>query len=159
MSDTAQDLLGSDIGRVVQASFDRQGLMRSFGARLARLSPGRCEIAAPITPETSQQHGAAHAGLTFALGDSAAGYAALTVMEPGAEVMTAEMKINLLSPATGRTLIARGRVARAGKRLVVVTAEVAAQAEDGSLRVVALMQGTMVPVSAPPEPTPPADPA
>ena len=60
-----------------------------------------------------QQHGAGHAGLAFSLGDSAAGYAALSVMAAGSEVMTVEMKINLLSPALGDRLVAEGRVLRA----------------------------------------------
>jgi hypothetical protein len=57
----------------------------------------------PITPAAGQQHGFAHAGATFALGDSAAGYAALSLMDPGAEVLTVEMKINLIAPASGAT--------------------------------------------------------
>jgi uncharacterized protein (TIGR00369 family) len=92
-----------------------------------------------------QQHGAGHAGLTFALADTAAGYAALTLMPPGREVMTVEAKINLLAPALGDRLIARGRVLRAGRRLVVVTAEVAAVAA-GQETMIALLQGTMIPV-------------
>jgi acyl-coenzyme A thioesterase PaaI-like protein len=60
-------------------------------------------------------------------------------------VMTAEMKINLLAPALGDTLEAVGEVARAGRRLVVVRAEVFALTQ-GSRRSIALLQGTMVPV-------------
>lgn len=85
----------------IHDSFARQGLMQSFGAELAAIAPGRVEILAPIRPEASQQHGAGHAGLTFALADSAAGYAALTLMPEGREVMTVEAKINLIAPALG----------------------------------------------------------
>ena len=87
----------------------------------------------------------AHAAVTFALGDSAAGYAALSTMAPEDEVMTAEMKINLLAPAAGQRLKARGHVIKAGRRLVVVGATV--EAIDGDRRRdVAVLQGTMVPV-------------
>lgn len=127
----------------IRASFARQGLMQTFAARIETLAPGRCTIIAPITPATSQQHGAAHAGLTFALGDSAAGYAALSLMAPEAEVLTVEMKISLLAPAVGEALVARGEVVRAGRRLTFVRAEVFARA-GAQKRLVALLLGTMI---------------
>ncbi|SPH24619.1 hypothetical protein DEA8626_03670 [Defluviimonas aquaemixtae] len=129
----------------VRESFGAQSLMTTFGAEMVAVAPGRCVIAAPVRENARQQHGAGHAGLTFALGDSAAGYAALTLMADGSEVMTAEMKINLMAPALGDCLIATGRVVRAGRRLTVVTAEVEAET-DGKRKLVALLQGTMVPV-------------
>lgn len=129
----------------IHDSFARQGLMQSFGAALADVAPGRVAITAPIRPEGSQQHGAAHAGLTFALADSAAGYAALTLMPEGREVMTVEAKINLIAPAVGDRLMARGEVAKAGRRLTVCRAEVFAQ-RDGVETCVALLQATMIAV-------------
>jgi uncharacterized protein (TIGR00369 family) len=91
----------------IRDSFARQGMMQTLGARIDHVSPGRVVLSLPIRPAINQQHGFAHAGATFALGDSAAGYAALTMMEPGAEVLTVEMKINLIAPAAGMRLIAR----------------------------------------------------
>ena len=129
------------IQRRVADSFGRQGMMASIGAELLHADAGLCRIGAPILSDFSQQHGYGHAGVTFTLGDSASGYAALTMLPDGAEVMTAEMKINLLAPARGKRLIAEGRVLRAGRRLVVVTAEV--RADDVAI---AILQGTMIPV-------------
>ena len=129
----------------VARSFARQGLMITLGARLLSAGDGTCAIEAPIGPAVSQQQGLAHAGLTFALGDTAAGYAALTRIGEDHEVVTVEMKVNLLAPATGERLRATGRVVRAGRRVIVVTAEVVAlQGEAG--RTVAILQGTMMPV-------------
>lgn len=136
--------LAPEIEAKVRASFGRQGLLRSFGAEIVTVEPGLVRIAAPLSEAVSQQHGAAHAGLTFALGDSAAGYAALTLIEGTADVMTAEMKINLLRPALGDRLVAEGRVIKPGRRLIVVQADVFAEA-GGERKQVALMQGTMVP--------------
>ncbi len=130
----------------VRASFARQSLMQTFGASLETLAPGLCSIAAPIGPNVRQQHDVGHAGLTFSLGDTAAGYAALTLMPEGAEVMTVEMKINLMAPAAGARLIATGRVVKAGRRLTVVTAEVEAETGAGTRRTIALLQGTMIAV-------------
>lgn len=130
----------------IRDSFDKQGLMTSLGARIDSVSAGRVVISAPIRPEASQQHGFAHAGLTFALGDSAAGYSALTTMAEGAEVLTAEMKINLVAPADGARLIATGEVIKPGRRLVVTRATVETEYPDGTRKIVAVLQGTMVPV-------------
>lgn len=130
----------------VRASFARQSLMTTFNASLLSIAPGSVRISAPITDAVRQQHGAAHAGLTFALGDTAAGYAALTRIEGAADVMTAEMKINLLRPGTGTSLIAEGRVLKAGQRLIVVQAEVFSE-DDGESSLIAALQGTMVPVT------------
>ena len=121
--------------------------MTTFEARLLRAAGGSCRIEAPIGPAVTQQQGLAHAGLTFALGDTAAGYAALTLMPEGSEVVTVEMKVNLTAPALGERLRATGRVVRAGRRLTVVTAEVEALA-GGEARVIAILQGTMIPVPA-----------
>jgi uncharacterized protein (TIGR00369 family) len=131
----------------IQSSFDRQTMMQTFGATMLAAADGRCVIRAPILPTVRQQQGAAHAALAFGLGDSAAGYAALTLLPEEFEVMTVEMKINLLAPAVGDALEATGEVIRAGRRITVVRAEVVAL--DGPRRrSVALLQGTMIPVDA-----------
>lgn len=129
----------------LRASFDRQTMMQTFGATLVAAGGGRAVIRAPFAAHLLQQHGAAHAALAFGLGDSAAGYAALSLMPEGAEVMTVEMKINLMAPALGEGFEAIGEVLRAGRRLSVVRAEVLAL--SGTTRkTVALLQGTMIPV-------------
>lgn len=127
-------------------SFARQTMMATLGAEMLEAGEGRVVIAAPIGDHVLQQHGAGHAGLAFSIGDSAAGYAALSTMPDGAEVMTVEMKINLMAPAMGDRLVAEGRVVRAGRRIVVVAADVWAETEGGRKHV-AMLQGTMIPVT------------
>ena len=119
--------------------------MGTLGARITRIEPGCVEITAPLTPATQQQQGFAHAGLTFAIGDSAAGYSALSVMPAETEVLTSEMSIHLLAPGAGEELIARGRVIRAGRRLVVAAADVFVR-QKGEETLIATLIGTMVPV-------------
>jgi len=137
--------LSPEIEASIRRSFAAQTMMATFGADLVAVSQGHARIEAPILPGSLQQHGYAHAGLTFAIGDSAAGYAALGVMPEGSEVLTTEMKINLLAPARGERLIARGRVIKPGRRLVIVQADVHA-VEDGQETYVALLTGTMIPL-------------
>lgn len=129
----------------IHRSFRRQGLMATLGARLTRIEEGRVEIEAPLSAAVSQQQGMAHAGLTFAIGDSAAGYTALTVMEAGVEVVTSEMSVHLLAPGRGQTLVARGRIIRPGRRLIVAAADVWARDEDNEV-LIATLTGTLVPV-------------
>lgn len=126
-------------------SFASQSMMQTLGAELTEVEEGLIRIASPILPGSLQQQGYGHAGLTFSIGDSAAGYAALTLLPLDQEVVTAEIKINLLAPARGNRLIATGRVVKPGKRLCVVTSEVHAEL-DGALTLIAILQGTMVPV-------------
>ncbi len=141
--------MNSDIRDRIAQSFKRQGMMQTLGARIDAVAEGEAILSMEIAPLMGQQHGAVHAGATFALGDSASGYAALTLMEPGSEVMTVEMKINLVAPALGARLIATGRVAKAGRRLIVTQCEVEAEAEDGTRKTIAILQGTMIPVDTP----------
>ena len=113
----------------VRASFARQGLMAHIGARLVSVCPGECAITCAPRSELSQQHGYVHAGVVAAIADSAAGYAAMSLTPEGSEVLTVEFKLNLLAPAAGDLLIARGRVLRAGRTLTVCEAGVAASSE------------------------------
>ncbi|WP_386628093.1 PaaI family thioesterase [Sulfitobacter geojensis] len=129
----------------IDQSFAAQSMMQTLGAELIEVAEGLVRIASPILPGSRQQQGFGHAGLTFSIGDSAAGYAALTLLPLDMEVVTAEIKINLLAPARGDRLVATGRVMKPGKRLCVVTSEVHAEA-DGKSTLIAILQGTMVPV-------------
>lgn len=128
-------------------SFGAQSMMSTLGAEIVHVAPGLCRVRAPILAGARQQQGYGHAALTFALGDTAAGYAALTMMDESHEVLTAEIKMNLLAPAQGECLVAEGRVIRPGRRLVVVQSEVWAE-NGGNRRQVAVLLGTMVPVPA-----------
>ena len=130
----------------VQSSFARQGMMQHLGARLVRVESGLCEIALPYSDRVTQQQGGFHGGAMGALADIAGGYAALTVAASGAEVTTVEYKINFLAGFNDGELRAVGQVAKAGKRIIVATAEVMHIAPDGTTNACAVMQQTLVPV-------------
>jgi uncharacterized protein (TIGR00369 family) len=78
-----------------------------------------------------------------ALADIAGGYAALTQAPDGHEVTTVEYKINFLAAFQDGELRARGLVIRAGKKLIVTTAEVVHLDADGKESPCALMQQTI----------------
>ena len=127
----------------VRRSFAKQGMMSTIGAELVRVAPGEVEIVLPVGPAIAQQHGFAHAGAVSAIADTAAGYAALSLMPAGVGVLTAEFKINLLAAASGERLIALGRVVKPGRTLTVTQAEVFAETA-GTRRAVALLTATLM---------------
>ncbi|HTO76219.1 MAG TPA: PaaI family thioesterase [Thermoanaerobaculia bacterium] len=134
----------------VRASFARQGLMRTLGAELAAVRPGFCEIRLPYRDALSQQHGYFHAGATAAVADSAGGYAAFTLMGPGDSVLAVEFKINLLEPARGDALFARGQVLRSGRTLSVCRVDVFVT-RDGEEMPCAAMQQTVIRLAGRPD--------
>lgn len=128
--------------RLVRESFARQDFMVTIGARLSSVAAGAVEIRVPVRPGLLQQHGYVHAGVVSAIADTAAGYAAMTLLPRGTEVVTAEFKINFLRPAQGDELVARSRVLRSGRRLTIVACDVYAAA-GGAEPCVATLLGTI----------------
>src|SRR5690606_17264829 len=93
---TAFEPLNPDFAARVRDSFARQPMMAHLGATLAAVEPGYCEIHLPWRRELTQQHGYIHGGALAAIIDSAAGYAAFSLMPADASVLTVEYKLNLL---------------------------------------------------------------
>ncbi len=132
-----------DFEAVIRASFASQSLMQTYHATLEKVAPGAIEIHAPIGGHVLQQQGFAHGGFAFALGDSAAGYAAMSLQPVGVQGLTLEMKVNYLAPGSGPTLVSRGRVIVAGAKIITVAADVFARSPEGHETPVATMLGTM----------------
>jgi uncharacterized protein (TIGR00369 family) len=132
-----------DSDRRVRESFERQRFMDLIGAKLAEVGEGRVEIELPADERLTQQHGFLHAAVVAAAVDSACGYAALTLMPAETAVLTVEYKINLLAPAAGERLIARGRVVRAGRTLTTCAGD-AFMVVDGAERQIATVTATMM---------------
>lgn len=135
-----------DFAARVRASFARQRVMETLGATLTRVEPGAVEIALPYHAELTQQHGFVHAGIVATILDSACGYAAFSLMPADMAVLTAEYKINLLRPAAGARVVARARVLKAGRTLMVCAGDAVAQ-DGGEEKVVATMLATIMAVA------------
>lgn len=133
----------SSLEHRVRSSFIKQGLMRTLGATLGRVAPGQVEIILTPKPEVSQQHGFVHGGAVSAIADSAAGYAALSLMPSNRSVLTTEFKINFLAPATGDRIIARGKVVKAGRTLTLAQADVFAE-NGAEEKLIALLTATLM---------------
>lgn len=129
----------------VRSSFDRQRALAGLRAVLRRAAPGHVEIAAPFLEEWTQQHGFLHAGVVATLLDSACGFAALSLMPPGAGVLAAGFTVNLMRPASG-DLVAVGRVVKPGRTINVCRGEAFVR-RDGRDVQVAAMQSTIMTVT------------
>ena len=102
--------------------------MATIGARLTRVEPGKVDIELAARDDLVQQHGFLHAGVLAS-----------------AAVLSVEFKINMLAPAAGDRIVARGSVIRAGRTITVCWGEVSAYTGDAE-KVVATMVATMMTV-------------
>jgi uncharacterized protein (TIGR00369 family) len=130
----------------VRDSFARQGAMATIGARLSHVAPGEADIEIDRTPAVQQQHGYVHGGVVGMIADSAGGYAGFSMMPAGATVLTVEYKMNLMNPADGARIVARGRVVKPGRTLVVCQVDVYS-IKEGRERHCALMTQTLLTVA------------
>ena len=127
----------------VRESLARQAYMELLGVTLTHIEPGEVNLAFAVRDELFQQHGSVHAGVLASVMDSAAGYAAFTLMPAGSGVVSVEFKVNLLEPARGERIEARAKVVRSGRTLTSVAAEAWASDGAGETRV-ATFSGTMM---------------
>lgn len=134
-----------DFAARVRASFERQDAMKTIGATLASIEPGRVAIELPWAKALTQQHGFLHAGIVAAALDSACGYAGFSLMAANAAVLTIEYKINLLAPARGQRFRMVGEVIKPGRTITVVEGQAWA-IDEGREKLVATMNATLMAV-------------
>jgi uncharacterized protein (TIGR00369 family) len=125
--------------------FARQAAMRTLGATLAVVEPGRVEITLPWAEPLTQQHGFLHAGMVATALDSACGYAGFTLMAVDAAVLTIEFKINLLAPAQGERFRMVGTVVKPGRTVTVCEGHAYA-IDGGREKLIATMGCTLMAV-------------
>ena len=129
----------------VRHSFDKQGVMKTIGAKLVKVLPGEVHIEFSFIESLTQQHGYIHAGIITSVVDSACGYAAYTMMPAESEVLTIEYKVNFMFPAKGNRFKGIGRVLKPGRNITVCSGDVIAF-DNGNEKIVATMLATMISV-------------
>lgn len=142
---------------MARAGFDNEEQLIDYMRKIAigrsgfnsflQLDPVRCwngeaEIVMEIRPEMTQHHGFAHGALVGMMADNACAWAAGSAV---GDVVTGSYTINLLAPAKGARLRSKGTVIKAGKRQVVVRADVWAEDDGVDPILVAVAQATIVP--------------
>ena len=101
----------------LRTSFLNQPLMPYMGAKLSAISPGKAQIEVDYKKNITQQHGLFHGGVSGAIADNAAGFAAMTLMDREKEPLTIEFKINFLNIANGKSLIAEAVILQGGRSI------------------------------------------
>ncbi|MDX8347546.1 PaaI family thioesterase [Cognatiyoonia sp. IB215446] len=129
----------------MKADFDRQGAMAAMGITVGDVAPGRVVLEMPFNADFSQHHGFMHAGVITTVMDSACGFAAFTLMEADAEVLTVEFKCNFMAPAKGEAFRFEGNVVKAGRTLTFTEGRAVA-IEAGQEKLVATISATMMAV-------------
>ncbi|MNL59141.1 hypothetical protein D3C87_1828400 [compost metagenome] len=117
--------------------------MKTLGAELTRINQGVVEIELPFDIKLTQQHGILHAGVISAALDAACNYAAYTLIEPEASMLTIEFKVNLMSPGRGERFLFRGEITKPGSTIIVADGRGYA-ISDGPAKLIASMTSTMM---------------
>jgi len=108
-----------------------------LGARRERVGDGEAVVVVDLAPELLNNHGGGHGGVVMTLLDNAMANAALSRIAFTREVVTIDMHIGFMRPATGR-LRATGRATGGGRSVCFCEAEVT----DAHGHVVAKAMGT-----------------
>lgn len=132
-----------DIEKRIVDNFKKQSAMALIKANVHKVDKGYVEVHMPYWDGVLQQHNFIHGGVLGMLADTCAGYSAMTLVPVNKEVLTVEYKINMVAPAKGEKIIAKGSVIRAGRTLITTKAELYSY-EDGKETLVAVMQQTMM---------------
>ena len=108
-----------------------------LGARRESAADGVAVVVVDLVPELLNNHGGGHGGVVMTLLDNAMANAALSRIDFAREVVTIDIHVAFMSPATGR-LTATGRATGGGRSVCFCEADVA----DADGRVVARAMGT-----------------
>lgn len=115
----------AEIESALRGAMGSQGFMKLVGAAIDEVGPGRLVLSLERRPEVLQQHGFFHGGVIAFLVDNATTGAAATVVDRSRQgCLTAEYKLNFLSPATGERIVCEAEVLKPGRVLSVVEAKV-----------------------------------
>ena len=119
----------------------RPGANRLFdflNVRLASAADGRSEIIMPVSFDLAQGGGLVAGGILATLADEAMAHAVMTLLAPGADIVTIEMNIRYLravNPSDPVNIVSIGNVLKNGRR--VVSAESRVSDSGGRLLAVA----------------------
>ena len=121
----------------VPAGFTESAFFRAIGCQLRSLDAGVAEVALPLEDHLRNRGNVMHGGAIYSLVDIAMGLACSSVHGFDQRGVTIECKINYMRAVSEGEVICRARVLHAGRRTLVVEAEVL-QGE----KLVAKAQGT-----------------
>lgn len=96
-----------------------------LGLELGELRNGEASVCLEVRDQLKQNQGVVHGGAIASLIDTASAFAVVTQLEGGERVTTTDLTIHYLRPVTAGRLTATARIVRGGRRLFVISIEVA----------------------------------
>lgn len=119
-----------------------QPFSQHVGAEVVSFGAGEAVLSVDIQPHHLQQYGLVHGGMFGYLADVTIAFVGGSVLGPS--VLSTGFTVDLLGNVREGQLLALGRVVHATDTQAVCSVEISAQLPDGSSKVCAVAQGTVV---------------
>jgi uncharacterized protein (TIGR00369 family) len=97
---------------------------RLLGLQVDSVAPGFAVMTLPVRDDHKQNHGVVHGGAIASLIDSSMAFAIIPLLGEKEGTTTVDLTIHYLRPLTEGVAKSAARVVRAGRRVIVVSAEV-----------------------------------
>lgn len=104
--------------------FSNVPFARLLGLELVAAERGAATVALDVREELTRMGGILHGGVIVSLLDTSAAFAAHTMLESGSQTVTVDLTTHFLRPVSSGRIESRARVLRAGRRILVINAEV-----------------------------------
>jgi len=108
----------------VERALDTVPFAKLLGIQLESVVSGHAVLVLPIREELKQNNAIVHGGAIASLIDSAMAFAIIPLLTENERTTTVDLTIHYLRPLVEGVAKASARVVRAGRRIVVVSAEV-----------------------------------
>ena len=108
----------------LREAFQKVPFAHTIGLELGEIERGAATFHLAAREDLKQNKGLVHGGVIASLVDTAAAFAAVSMIEPGQSTTTVDLTIHYLRPLTEGRVAARARVLRAGRRVIVISVDV-----------------------------------
>jgi uncharacterized protein (TIGR00369 family) len=118
----SENLTASQVERI-QKALKTVPFAKLLGIELEDVAPGTATLCFEIRDDLKQNTGVVHGGAIASLIDTATAFAIISLLPPDEQATTADLTISYLRPLRNGKAHSTARVIRAGRRLIVVSAE------------------------------------
>jgi uncharacterized protein (TIGR00369 family) len=122
----------------VERALDAVPFARLLGIQIESVRAGQAVLSLPVRDDHKQNHGVVHGGAIASLIDSSMAFAIIPLIAENERTTTVDLTIHYLRPLTEGVAKSTAQVVRAGRRVIVVKAELV----DHSERLVATAVST-----------------
>lgn len=118
----SEKLTASQVERIHKA-LETVPFAKLLRIELEDVAPGTATLGFEIRDDLKQNNGVVHGGAIASLIDTATAFAIISLLPPEEHATTADLTISYLRPLKDGRAHSTARVIRAGRRLIVVSAE------------------------------------